>query len=128
MRAAHRIAPDPARTVRSRARSQVRVMLRTMVTKRSPRAVPLAQATAERARLAAAQADLAEQNQRGRAARDAGAVEAEWTDILRTVRAGMLAVPSRVAQWLPHLSPHDISEIDAEVMAALGEVGRADQT
>lgn len=33
-------------------------------------------------------------------------------DILRQVRAGMLAVPSRVAARLPHLTPQDIREID----------------
>jgi phage terminase Nu1 subunit (DNA packaging protein) len=43
--------------------------------------------------------------------------------VLRTVRAGMLAVPSRVSQRLPHLSAHDVSEIDAEIRAALTEIG-----
>jgi phage terminase Nu1 subunit (DNA packaging protein) len=42
---------------------------------------------------------------------------------LRTVRAGILAVPSRVAARLPHLSRTDIAEIDAEVRAALTELG-----
>ncbi|KRQ99298.1 hypothetical protein [Bradyrhizobium valentinum] len=42
---------------------------------------------------------------------------------LRTVRAGMLAVPSRVAARLPHLSKHDVAEIDAEIRAVLGEIG-----
>ena len=59
----------------------------------------MAKATAERARLAAAQADLAElkaAKQRGLLL-DAEAVESEWSGILRTVRAGMLAVPSRCA-------------------------------
>jgi len=50
-------------------------------------------------------------------------VEAEWVSVLRTVRAGMLAVPSRAAQRLPHLSIHDIAEIDAEVRTALIEIG-----
>jgi phage terminase Nu1 subunit (DNA packaging protein) len=35
----------------------------------------------------------------------------------------MLAVPSRVSQRLPHLTAHDLAEIDAEVRAALTEVG-----
>jgi phage terminase Nu1 subunit (DNA packaging protein) len=96
-----------------------------MASKRSPRAIPLAQATKERARLARAQADLAElkaAKQRGLLL-DAAAVETEWSGVLRTVRAGMLAVPSRVAQRLPHLTPHDVAEIDAEVRAALIEIG-----
>jgi terminase small subunit / prophage DNA-packing protein len=50
-------------------------------------------------------------------------VEAEWSGVLRTVRAGILAVPSRVQQRLPHLTPHDVAEIDAEVRAALAEIG-----
>jgi phage terminase Nu1 subunit (DNA packaging protein) len=54
---------------------------------------------------------------------EAAAVEAEWSDVLRHVRAGVLAVPSRCAQRLPHLSVHDISELDAEVRAALTELG-----
>jgi phage terminase Nu1 subunit (DNA packaging protein) len=83
-----------------------------MVSKRSPRAIPLAEATKEHARLARAQADLAElkaAKQRG-SLLDAEAVENEWSGILRTVRAGMLAVPSRVAQRLPHLTAHDVAD------------------
>ena len=54
---------------------------------------------------------------------DAGAVESEWSSILRAVRAGMLAVPSRAAQRLPHLRAHDVDEIDHEVRAVLTEIG-----
>lgn len=74
---------------------------------------------------AAAQADIAET----KAAKlrcalvDAAEVEVVWGDVLRTVRAGMLAVPSRVSQRLPHLTAHDVSEIDLEVRAALTEIG-----
>ena len=84
-----------------------------MASKRSPRASALAQVSNERARLARAQAELAEAKlarQRG-ALLEADAVEREWADVLRTVRAGMLAVPSRVAQRLPHLTAHDVAEI-----------------
>jgi phage terminase Nu1 subunit (DNA packaging protein) len=96
-----------------------------MVSKRSPRAIPLARATAERARLAAAQADLAElkaAKQRGTLL-DAAEVENEWSGVLRFVRAGMLAVPSRCAARLPHLTAHDVAEIDREVRAVLTEIG-----
>jgi phage terminase Nu1 subunit (DNA packaging protein) len=99
-----------------------------MVSKRSPRAIPLAKATAERARLAAAQADLAElkaAKQRGTML-DAEAVQNEWSGILRMVRAGMLAVPSRCAARLPHLTPHDVTEIDGEVRAVLTDIGTSD--
>jgi phage terminase Nu1 subunit (DNA packaging protein) len=53
---------------------------------------------------------------------DAGAVEREWSDILRCVRAGMLAVPSRAGARLPHLTPHDVAEIDTEVRDVLTEI------
>jgi phage terminase Nu1 subunit (DNA packaging protein) len=37
----------------------------------------------------------------------------------------MLAVPSRVAARLPHLSNHDIAEIDSEIRAAPSAIGGA---
>ena len=47
----------------------------------------------------------------------------EWSCVLRTVRAGMLAVPSRAAQRLPHLSAQDVATINAKVRQALAEIG-----
>ena len=94
----------------------------------SGRAPALAEASKQRARLAAAQADLNELKAakiRGELV-EASAVEAEWANVLRVVRAGMLAVPSRVAARLPHLSRTDVAEIDAEIRAALAEVGQLD--
>ncbi len=88
-----------------------------MAVPKNERAAPLAKATIERGRLAAAQANLAEikaAKMRGELV-EAAAVEAEWAGVLRTVRAGMLAVPSRVAARLPHLTAHDLAEIDAEI-------------
>lgn len=80
---------------------------------------------AERIRIARAQADALESKNAELSGKTftAEAIEREWTDILRTVRAGMLAVPSRCAGRLPHLSRSDISEIDREVRAVLTEVG-----
>lgn len=52
----------------------------------------------------------------------ASAVASEWAGILRTVRAGLLAVPSRVSARLGHLSGHDLSEIDLEIRAVLAEL------
>lgn len=49
----------------------------------------------------------------------ASEVEREWADVLRTVRASMLAVPSRIAARLAHLSADDVSVIDREVREAL---------
>jgi phage terminase Nu1 subunit (DNA packaging protein) len=80
---------------------------------------------AERVRLAKEQADaLALKNAASRGKLlDADAVEREWSSVLRTVRAGMLAVPSRAGARLPHLTAHDIAEVDAEVHVALTEIG-----
>ena len=80
--------------------------------------------TAERARLAREQAE-GQAMKNAALRRDlvpAADVEREWADVLRTVRAGVLAVPSRVQQRLPHLSAHDVAEIDQEVRAALMQV------
>ena len=43
--------------------------------------------------------------------------------MLRAVRAGMLAVPTRAQQRLPHLNDYDVAEIDAEVREVLTELG-----
>ncbi|MCK1271087.1 MULTISPECIES: hypothetical protein [unclassified Bradyrhizobium] len=56
---------------------------------------------------------------------EAAAVEAEWSGILRTVRAGTVAVLSRVAARLPHRSRADVAEIDAEIRTALLEIANA---
>ena len=95
------------------------------MSKPSARAAPLAKATKERGRLAAAQADIAETKAaklRGSLV-EAAEVEATWGGVLRMVRAGMLAVPSRVSQRLPHLTPHDVAEIDSEVRSVLTQIG-----
>ena len=42
-----------------------------------------------------------------------------WGDIIRDVRAGLLAVPSRCGAALPHLSVADVESIDGEIRAAL---------
>ena len=85
----------------------------------------IASATTERGRLARAQAEFIET--KGRKLRgelvDAAEVEAEWSGVLRTVRAGCLPIPSRCAQRLPHLASHDVGEIDSEVHAVLSELG-----
>jgi phage terminase Nu1 subunit (DNA packaging protein) len=91
--------------------------------------VDVGKAAHERARLAAAQTALVETKQRKLAGTlvDAAEVEAEWSGVLRTVHAGCLAIPSRCAQRLPHLSAHDLGEIDAEVRAALTDVSNLKQ-
>ncbi|MGY6662211.1 MAG: hypothetical protein ACXIVO_07800 [Glycocaulis sp.] len=76
---------------------------------------------AERVRLARAQAEKVElQNAKARSELvSADEVTHAWAAILRDVRAGMLAVPSRIGTRLPALTGHDISEIEAEIRAAL---------
>jgi hypothetical protein len=61
---------------------------------------------------AKAQADLAELKaaQAAGSLLNAEAVEREWSDVLGTVRAGMLAVPSRAGARLPHLTGHDLRD------------------
>ena len=67
----------------------------------------------ERRRLLKAQGDLAEL----RAKIDSGAllqsaeVEAGWSSTLRTVRSFTMAIPSRAAALLPHLSRADVGAI-----------------
>jgi phage terminase Nu1 subunit (DNA packaging protein) len=90
-------------------------------------AASLADIRAQRIRLARAAADgqeIKNATARGELV-PAAEVEAEWSGVLRTVRAGMLAVPSRAAQRLPHLSAHDVGVIDGEVREVLTELGGA---
>jgi phage terminase Nu1 subunit (DNA packaging protein) len=81
-----------------------------------------------RRRLARANADRRElEVQRLRAELlPADAVAREWQDVLRTVRAGVLAITSRVRSQLPHLSAHDGAVIDAEIRAVLSALGTGD--
>lgn len=82
----------------------------------------------ERSRLAKEQADAAAMRNavaRGELVK-AGEVEREWADILRKVRAGVLAVTSRVRQHLPHLTTHDAATIDAELRRALEDIANDD--
>jgi phage terminase Nu1 subunit (DNA packaging protein) len=83
--------------------------------------------TAERLREAKERADkiaLANAKARGEMV-PAAEVERAWTGTLREVRAAMLAVPSRVAQRLPHLTRTDVAAIDREVRDVLREAGDA---
>lgn len=79
---------------------------------------------AERLRLVREQADAVElknQQKRGELVH-AKQVEAEWSDVLRTVRSGLLAVPGRVGARLS-LSQTHLSEIDLEIRTVLKELG-----
>ncbi|MBR3370894.1 MAG: terminase small subunit [Rhodobacteraceae bacterium] len=50
---------------------------------------------------------------------ESSVVQREWQNILRDVRSTVLAVPSRVGAKLPHLTAHDVAEIDREIKSAL---------
>ncbi|SIS71589.1 hypothetical protein [Paracoccus saliphilus] len=81
----------------------------------------------ERARLASEQADaqaIKNAALRGELVK-AVEVEREWQDVLRSVRSGVLAVPSRARQKLAHLTPHDVEAIDAELRRALERLAEA---
>ena len=56
----------------------------------------------------------------------AAAVAHEWASVLRDVRAGLLAVPSRVSIRLGHLTAHDLSEMDLEIRSVLTELAGVD--
>lgn len=77
--------------------------------------------TGERARLAREQADgIALKNAAlRRELVPAADVTREWGDLLRQVRAGVLAVPSRLRATLPHMTGADIAALDAELRATL---------
>lgn len=82
--------------------------------------------TAERARLAAVQAEekaLKVAKAKGELVAAEG-VEREWAAILQKVRAGVLAIPARIQAKHGHLQPADIAGIDEEIRAVLGELGR----
>jgi len=86
--------------------------------------VDVGKAAYQRARLAKPQATLVETKQPKLAGKlvDAADVESAWSGVLRTVRAGVLAVPSRCAQRLPHLTPHDVGAIEAEIREVLAGI------
>lgn len=87
-----------------------------------------AQLTTERARLAKEQADaqaLKNGKLRGELI-EAAQVERTWSDVLRQVRARILAVPSRVRSDLPQLDPATVAAFDRSLRDALQELGNAD--
>jgi phage terminase Nu1 subunit (DNA packaging protein) len=51
-------------------------------------------------------------------------VRNEWASIIRNARATILAITARLCARLPHLTTHDVSEIDLEVREALTSMGQ----
>lgn len=84
--------------------------------------------TAERARLAKEQADAqALKNARSRDELvEANAVERAWSDVLRQVRARVLAVPSRLRSELVQADPATFTSIDRALRDALTELGNGE--
>ena len=83
---------------------------------------------AEKIRLAKANADKVETanaKARGELA-PLPEVERAWAGILRDVRAALLALPSRAASRLGHLTQHDVQTLDQEVRAVLVELAEHD--
>jgi phage terminase Nu1 subunit (DNA packaging protein) len=85
-------------------------------------ALPYAEAKALRETLLARKAKLDFESQAGKVLAE-DAVRREWAGILGDVKAGMLAVSSRCASRLGHLTQADVAEIDAEIRAVLQELG-----
>lgn len=85
-------------------------------------------AAAERLRLIKEQADHAalKNSALRRELVPAAEVEREWAGILRQVRAGILAVPSRLRQLLPGLTAAEVEAIDSELRRVLEEMAHAE--
>lgn len=84
--------------------------------------------TGERARLAREQADaqaLKNAKLRGELV-EAAEVERTWSDVLRQLRARILAVPSRLRADLPDTPAPTFHAIDRALRDALTELGNAD--
>ena len=83
---------------------------------------------AEKLRLAREQADkleLANQSAR-RELLPASEVEREWSEVLRHLRAAILALPSRIGQRVPALTQTDLAAIDGEIRDLLRELSNGD--
>lgn len=52
----------------------------------------------------------------------AAEVQRAWSGLLRDLRARLLAVPSRCGAALPHLTAHDVTQVDREVRRALEDL------
>lgn len=84
--------------------------------------------TAERARLAREQADQTAMKNAAMRGDLVSIVDIrhEWASISRRIRNGMLSVPSRCRQMLPHLTTYDVDLIDHEIRSALTGLGDED--
>ncbi|TAH67645.1 MAG: DNA packaging protein [Rhodopseudomonas palustris] len=110
-----------------RGRAWVRVNVDPRRSAMRPGAVVAPAVPSERDRLAREQADavaLKNAKLRGELV-SAADVEKRWSDILRRIRSGVLAVPARVRQMNPHLTGRDVAAIDAELRRVLDDLAGA---
>jgi phage terminase Nu1 subunit (DNA packaging protein) len=84
-------------------------------------------ASEARGRLVRAQAALAVLKARRLAGEliAAADVQSQWVSVMFSVRARLLAAPSRVQQARPHLTAGDIEALDREIREALEELADA---
>ncbi len=92
---------------------------------RKPSATSLHAARTRKERALAELREIEVRQKRG-ALLDAEQVAREWTDVLRQVRSGVLAVVSRVRGRLPHLSAQDAGILDDELRQALAALAAED--
>ena len=80
--------------------------------------------SAEKLRLAREQVDKLElaNHAARRELLPASTVEREWSEILRHLRAAILALPSRIGQRVPALTQTDLAAIDGEIRDILTEL------
>jgi phage terminase Nu1 subunit (DNA packaging protein) len=77
-----------------------------------------------RAKLLHAKADIAERQLKTFVDRhvDRGECELQWQSMVRAMRAGLGALPARIARRLPHLDSHAIGVLESEVRDALAVI------
>ena len=54
---------------------------------------------------------------------EADAVQREWEDVLRMVKAGVMSCVGRIRDVIPHLTPAEVQLIDGELRSALAALG-----
>jgi phage terminase Nu1 subunit (DNA packaging protein) len=81
--------------------------------------------TLERRRLLEGQADMVELRTKFESGEllEAAIVEARWSGVIREVRAGFMALASRIGAAVPHLDRGELNEVDLGIRALLTEAG-----
>jgi phage terminase Nu1 subunit (DNA packaging protein) len=92
------------------------------------KAAPAESYEAARRRKESALADIRqlEANKRKGELVEVDAVAREFASLCGTIRGALLAVPNRLRERLPHLTPEDVLVIDEEIRAALTRLADGD--